>query len=79
MEKNSVTEPSRFKVKYQDISKYFFLFFSNHFIQITSFQDNFRGLDTLGKIFIRLHKGDNFCDFLFAFVSNKPLLKRGLL
>ena len=31
-------------------------------------------LDTLGRFL--LYKGDNFCDFLFAFLTTKPLQKR---
>ena len=35
-----------------------------------------RGRDTLGKFFTILHKGDNFCDFMFAFLYTKALIKR---
>ena len=38
-----------------------------------------RGLDTLGSWSSIFSKGDNFCDFLFAFLNSKPLLKRVLL
>ena len=36
---------------------------------------SFRGLDKLGRLSAIFHKGDNFCDFLFAFLQRKPLLK----
>ena len=38
-----------------------------------------REMDTLDRFSAIFHKGDNFCDFLFAFLSTNPLLKRGLL
>ena len=31
------------------------------------------------KLFRLFHKGENFCDFLFAFLRTKPYLKMGLL
>ena len=43
---------------------------------------NFRGsvlqmkLDTVGRIPTILNKGDNFCDFLFAFLRTDPFWKR---
>ena len=38
-----------------------------------------KGLDTLGRCSPILFKGDNFCDFLFAFLNNKPFLKKPTL
>ena len=38
-----------------------------------------REWDTLGSLFCHFYKGDNFLDFLFAFLDIKRLLKRGLL
>ena len=40
---------------------------------------NLRGLDTLGRISSILYKRDNFCDFRFAFLHTKTLLKWDLL
>ena len=47
-------------------------------------QNNFDRVAPLDCVFIHFKKtgyikGDNFCDFLFAFLCTKPLLKRGLL
>ena len=38
-----------------------------------------RRLDTLGRFSAILYKPDNFCDFLFAFLNTKSLVKSGLL
>ena len=39
-----------------------------------------RGLDIPGRFFSTIfNKGETFCDFLFAFLHVKPLLKSGLL
>ena len=38
-----------------------------------------RGLYTFGSFSAILYKGDNFCDFQFAFLQTKRLLKRGLI
>ena len=38
-----------------------------------------RRRDTPCRLSVILSKGDNFCDFLFAFLHTKSLLKRGLL
>ena len=38
----------------------------------------FIGLDTPGRFSIS-YKGNNFCDFLFAYLHSNTLLKRGLL
>ena len=38
-----------------------------------------RGLDAFGRFSMIFCKGDNFCDFLFAFLNTKLFLKRGLL
>ena len=38
-----------------------------------------RGLDILGNFSAIFYKGDNFCDFRFAFLHTKSLLQRGLL
>ena len=38
-----------------------------------------RGLVILGRLSTIFCKGDNFCDFLFAFLHIESLLKRGLL
>ena len=38
-----------------------------------------RGLDKLRRNWGILYKGDNCCDFLFAFLYTRTLLKRGLL
>ena len=35
-----------------------------------------RVIDTLGRFVTVSAKGDNFCDFLFALLHTKPLLKR---
>ena len=35
-----------------------------------------RGLDTVGRLSAISAKGDNFRDFIFAFLHNKPFLKR---
>ena len=40
---------------------------------------NLRDLITLGRISSILYKRDNFCDFLFAFLHTKTLLKWDLL
>ena len=32
-------------------------------------------LFTFGRIVVFFYKGDNFCDFLFAFLQTRPLLK----
>ena len=40
---------------------------------------NLRGLDKLNRLFTTVYKGNNFCDFLFAFLHITPLLKIGLL
>ena len=34
-----------------------------------------RRLDILGRFFCHFYKGDNFCDFLFAYLCTNPLLK----
>ena len=39
----------------------------------------FRQMDTLGRFSVISAKGDNFCDFLFAFLNTEFLLKMGLL
>ena len=39
---------------------------------------NLRGLDTTGTFSATFCKGDNFCEFLFAFLDTKALLKRDL-
>ena len=36
-----------------------------------------RGLNTLGRYFAIFIKGNNFCNFLFALLHAKPLLKKG--
>ena len=41
------------------------------------FEIRFEGKDQLGRFTAILYKEDNFCDFLFAFLSTKPLLKKG--
>ena len=38
-----------------------------------------RGLYTFGSFSAILYNGDNFCDFQFAFLQTKRLLKRGLI
>ena len=38
-----------------------------------------RPMDTFWDSAAIFHKGDNFCDFLFAFLRINPLLKKGLL
>ena len=38
-----------------------------------------RGMDTFGKFSAVFDKGDNFCNFLFAYLYIIPLLKKGLL
>ena len=37
------------------------------------------GFDALSLFLAIANKGDNFCDFLFAFLHTKSLLKKGLL
>ena len=39
----------------------------------------FREVDILGTFPSILYKGDNFCDFLFAFLHTNLFLKRALL
>ena len=36
-------------------------------------------MDKLGRLFAILDKGDNFCDFMFAFLHTNPHVKSGLV
>ena len=48
-------------------------------IIISSACQGLRELYTLGRFSDIFYKQDKFCDFLFAFLHTRPLLKRGLL
>ena len=37
------------------------------------------GQDTLGRVFLIFYKGNKFCDFLFAFMHTKLILKMDIL
>ena len=41
--------------------------------------EGLKGLDTLGRFSVIVYRGDNFCDFLFAFIHTQQLRKGGLL
>ena len=43
---------------------------------IFSVDERFRELVTLGRLAALLYKGDRFCDFLFAFLHTKTLIRR---
>ena len=45
-------------------------------LQLSESDHSFEGLDALGRFFTSFDKGDNFYDFLFAFLHTMPLLKR---
>ena len=49
-------------------------------IELSSFKiyQNIEGLDALGRFSAIFDKGDNFGDFIFAFLYFNPLLNRGL-
>ena len=46
---------------------------------LVCFSTYFLGLCIFGRYFANVYKEDNFCNFLFAILYTKPLLKRGLL
>ena len=48
-------------------------------VEYNNGEDTLRGLDTLGRFSAIFEKGDKFGDFMFAFLRNSPLRKRGLL
>ena len=47
-----------------------------YFLNGLSNEYNLRGPDTLGKFSAMFYKGDNYCDFTFAFLTSYPIWKR---
>ena len=39
--------------------------------------NSLRGHDNLGRVSVTFHKGDNFCEFLFASLQIESLLEKG--
>ena len=62
----------------KDVHAYHNLYFSLE-TKIISTQHTLRGPDTVRRFCAILYKGDNLCDFLFAFLHTKSLLKKGLV
>ena len=62
----------------KEVHAYHNLYYS-HDRKFISAQQTLRGLDTIHRFSAILYKGDNLCDFLFAFLHTKSLLKRGLV